>query len=383
MGVKVYLRKSTSVSKDGQKGYYLLSTHYGYKLNAEGKKVQDRKFENLKLVHYYKPKNAEQKAINKLSRNKAEQIRIDRENQFINSVHKLRDTQKITQDFYEYYDKIVNSRAVTKSNRSSYINAKKKLIAFRGENIRVTDIDYPFCRDFYSFLNKTTKKNGEPLSSQTKSSYFKHLRVVCQELNNDGLLNTNPALKVNLGKVTNGETTWLTQKEIQKLINTDCRTQVIKDAYLVACFTGLRSKNLKKLKWRDYIEEDGKLVLKAIVVKSQKPVSIPVDENLKIILDRIGRKGDDDLILNGLNLGGYTNTILKEWGLIAGVKKSLKFHSGRHSFGVQFIRANGNLNVLKTLMGHSNVNSTMRYVNIVDTHKFEEMDKMPKYKFSK
>ena len=34
-------------------------------------------------------------------------------------------------------------------------------------------------------------------------------------------------------------------------------------------------------------------------------------------------------------------------------------------------------------MGHSNVNSTMRYVNIVDTHKFEEMDKMPKYKFSK
>lgn len=383
MGVKVYLRKATSVSKEGQKGYYLLSTHYGYKLNAEGKKVQDRKYENLKLVHYYKPKNAEQKAINKLSRNKAEQIRIDRENKFINSVHKIRDNEAITQDFFDYYDKIVDSRATTQSNKNSYNNAKQKLIAYKGKNIRISDIDYGYCRDFYSYLNKIKKKNGEPLSSQTKSSYFKHLRVVCQELNNDGLLNTNPALKVNIAKVKRDAPVWLTQKEIQQLINTDCRTQVIKDAYLIACFTSLRSENLAKLKWENYIEEDGNLVLKVKVVKSQKAVSIPVDENLKMILDRIGRKGDDDTILTGLNLGGYTNTILKEWGLIAGVKKTIKFHSGRHSFGVQFIRANGNLNVLQKIMGHTNINSTMIYVDIVDTHKFEEMDKMPKYKFNK
>lgn len=43
-------------------------------------------------------------------------------------------------------------------------------------------------------------------------------------------------------------------------------------------------------------------------------------------------------------------------------------HQLRHSFAIRWLRANGDLRSLQKLLGHSNLDTTMRYLQVTDTH---------------
>ena len=46
------------------------------------------------------------------------------------------------------------------------------------------------------------------------------------------------------------------------------------------------------------------------------------------------------------------------------LNKHITFHTLRHSFATQFQRATGDINTLKTLMGHSSINTTAIYAHV-------------------
>ena len=55
----------------------------------------------------------------------------------------------------------------------------------------------------------------------------------------------------------------------------------------------------------------------------------------------------------------YFGTIKKEYNL----PKTVTFHSLRHSFATYFLLNGGNLITLQSLLGHSNLNTTRRYIH--------------------
>ena len=58
--------------------------------------------------------------------------------------------------------------------------------------------------------------------------------------------------------------------------------------------------------------------------------------------------------------------LIRNSALRAGITKKVTPHVLRHSFATNFISNNGNIRVLSTLLGHSNVGTTMIYTHIVD-----------------
>ena len=67
------------------------------------------------------------------------------------------------------------------------------------------------------------------------------------------------------------------------------------------------------------------------------------------------------------------NVDLKLIAATAGIKKNLTTHVARHTFATTFISIGGDVVVLKDIMGHSKIETTMVYVHLVDKRKTEQM----------
>ncbi len=57
-----------------------------------------------------------------------------------------------------------------------------------------------------------------------------------------------------------------------------------------------------------------------------------------------------------------TNRYLKEIASIAGINKSVSFHVSRHTFAIRFLERRGKTEVLKEILGHSDIGTNMEYV---------------------
>jgi integrase len=290
----------------------------------------------------------------------------------------LTNLEKANKPFFDYWRSFVNNKTTTQNNANVFMQTMNKLIAYKGNQILIHQVNYAYCRDFLSFLQNTLKKNGEKLSSSSIDSYFKKLNLVLKELVKEGIILKNPAQDVKVPKVIHKRREWLTLEEIELLINAECDIKNLKYFYLLSCFTGLRHSDIKNLTWKDYIIEGDKHFFKIYIQKTGKDLVIPVNHNARQILEQIGRKSDDDKIVVGLKYGSWSNLKLKQWGMRAGINKDITPHTARHTFATNFAMEGGNPMVLQELLGHSEFKATKVYVQIAETKKFTEMDKMPK-----
>ena len=364
------------------RGYYYLVTYISSKI-VDGKKIVKRKKKSLKLTFYPKPTNPQQRKHNKESKIRAEMLLKKAEDEHFFASRGLTNLEKADKPFFDYWESYVNSKTTSQNNANVFMQTMSKLIAYRGSQILIHQVDYAYCRDFLSFLQNTEKKNGEKLSSSSIDSYFKKLNLVLKELVREGIILKNPAQDVKLPKVIHKRREWLTNEEIELLINTECDIEILKHFYLLSCFTGLRHSDAKNLTWKDYVIEGDKHFFKIYIQKTGKNLILPVNHNAKQILENIGRKGDDDKILVGLQYGAWSNLKLKQWGMNAGISKDITPHTARHTFATNFAMEGGNPMVLQELLGHSEFKTTRVYIQMAENKKFSEMDKMPKFNITK
>ncbi|NSW45103.1 MAG: tyrosine-type recombinase/integrase [Bacteroidales bacterium] len=70
-----------------------------------------------------------------------------------------------------------------------------------------------------------------------------------------------------------------------------------------------------------------------------------------------------------------TNRMLKRIAILAQIKKNLTFHVDRHTFATISINLNIPLEVIRELMGHRDVKTTLIYAIILDSTKEKEIAK--------
>jgi integrase len=59
--------------------------------------------------------------------------------------------------------------------------------------------------------------------------------------------------------------------------------------------------------------------------------------------------------------------------------KKATFHTGRHTAGMLILRASGRLDVVKELLGHSNIDTTLRYAKADAEQQKEATRKLDDY----
>ena len=151
--------------------------------------------------------------------------------------------------------------------------------------------------------------------------------------------------------------------------------------YMTAAFTGLRRGELLALRWRDVDFEASAIRVRAsysggalTMPKSGRVRSVPLAPDVGRVLAELGQRehfaSDDDLVFAG-EAGGYLDgsalrrrydRALNRAGL-----RPLRFHDLRHTFGTRMI-ARADIRRVQEWMGHSDVQTTMKYLHYVPRH---------------
>lgn len=137
--------------------------------------------------------------------------------------------------------------------------------------------------------------------------------------------------------------------------------------FLFCCCNGIRISDITTLRWNNVNGNTLRITPKK-TKQLQKVVSIPLTE---FELSLLPPCTNPAATIFDCYADPVTNRILKEIAKAEDckIKKNLTFHMSRHTFATLFLERGGRVEVLKELMGHSDIDTTMVYVHMTDKHK--------------
>lgn len=67
---------------------------------------------------------------------------------------------------------------------------------------------------------------------------------------------------------------------------------------------------------------------------------------------------------------------LRKWVKAAGIKKKITWHCARHSFAVNVLTKGANIKTVSSLLGHTSIKMTERYLHVVDSLKQDAINSL-------
>ena len=171
----------------------------------------------------------------------------------------------------------------------------------------------------------------------------------------------NPVSNIRQFKEREGELRFLSHEEIAKLLDT-CDLSTNKSLIYVVkiCLaTGARWSEAESLKASQIA--NGKITY--LNTKSGKNRSIPINDSLFNELQALDRSGDERLFLSSLS--AFRKAVQKAK---ISLPRGQMSHVLRHTFASHFVMGGGNIVVLKDILGHSEITTTMRYSHLAPSH---------------
>lgn len=348
---------------DGNKSIYL-------DIYRDGK----RKYEFLKL--YLVPEtNPLQKQMNADTLKAANAIKAQRIIELANDEAGIRNNQRgkmLLVDWLDDYKTMKEDKS--KGLLYQIDQCKRLLVNYSGEKTRLRDIDVEYCRGFINFLTKdyktSTGKHFEKVTAQNIYRIFS--RALNAAVKRD-IIAFNPCSKLDDTDkidVPPSQRTYLTIDEVKTLIDTPCRNEEIKRAYLFSAFCGLRISDVCGLRWGNIVEDGEKVKVELVQKKTGNPLYLPLSKQALNWLPNRGNKADTEAIFS-LPTECPINDTLREWATAAGINKKVTFHTSRHTFATMMLTLGADLYTTSKLLGHSDVKTTQIYAKIVDKKKEE------------
>ena len=346
-----------------------------------------RKYEFLKL-YLIPERTREDKAKNEATLALAKAIQSKRIVEVQNDAHGFQNTNKSRVNLLDYLENIGKQSAEQGSRNyaRTVLNTVRALKLFRGDYIAFRDVDKEFLSEFTDYLRQMPKaskygvlKTGGRLSNNSVVSYYGTLRTVINRAYKEGIITVNPTKEFDFASKVRQEPSrreYLTIDELKTLINTECRHEIVKRAFLFSCLCGLRVSDIRKLKWCDLQRSGGRVRIEITMQKTKEPLYLPIsDEALKWLPER-GEANDSDFIFP-LTHEGTVNDTLQHWAKVAGITKHISFHVARHTHATMMLTLGADLYTVSKLLGHKNIATTQIYAKIVDKKKEEAIGLIP------
>ena len=346
-----------------------------------------RKYEFLKL-YLIPERTREDKAKNEATLALAKAIQSKRIVEVQNDAHGFQNTNKSRVNLLDYLENIGKQSAEQGSRNyaRTVLNTVRALKLFRGDYIAFRDVDKEFLSEFTDYLRQMPKaskygvlKTGGRLSANSVVSYYGTLRTAINRAYKEGIITVNPTKEFDFASKVRQEPSrreYLTIDELKTLINTECRHEIVKRAFLFSCLCGLRVSDIRKLKWCDLQRSGGRVRIEITMQKTKEPLYLPIsDEALKWLPER-GEANDSDFIFP-LTHEGTVNDTLQHWAKVAGITKHISFHVARHTHATMMLTLGADLYTVSKLLGHKNIATTQIYAKIVDKKKEEAIGLIP------
>ena len=190
--------------------------------------------------------------------------------------------------------------------------------------------------------------------------------------NEEGYAGENISKKLKEPKIPKRIPKFLTEQEIDKLREA-CQSD-FESALLEFCFTsGCRLGEIASINVSDINWDDNSI---NVTGKGNKLRKIYFSDECKTLLDKYikTRRGNDDALflterlphrMSLEQLRGRIKAIAKR----TGIKGSIYPHKLRHSYATYLLNHGASLEVIRQLLGHENLNSTLIYANLSEEGK--------------
>ena len=174
---------------------------------------------------------------------------------------------------------------------------------------------------------------------------------------------------------------YLSMTEIRKLIRLDLddmTLQLVRDAFLFSCFTGLSYIDLCTLT-PQHIQQDGKqLWISTTRRKTGSAVNVRIFAIPYTILLKYKPMQRNARIFR-LPSNGWCNICLERIMSLAGIPRHITFHSARHTFATTITLSQGMaIETISKLLGHKNIRATQIYATITHSKLDGDMERLSK-----
>ena len=268
------------------------------------------------------------------------------------------------------------SYAYAQSIRNSIYHLRK----YKGDAVTLRQVDKAYLLGYIDFLNTTGGKYNKSLSDAAKALYFDVVVIALNKAVKDEIIPTNPAHKINYkDRPQQGEATkqYLTFEEVKALVATPCKYEVLKQAFLFACFCGLRYSDIKWLEWGKIQKiKSGEMQVEIKQQKTGEPLYLPLSANALQWLPERGLAKDSDKVF-ALPHVSTVEKFLPIWAKDAGINKHITFHVSRHTNATLMLSFGADIYTVSKLLGHTNVKTTQIYAKIVDENKRKAVNLIP------
>jgi len=186
---------------------------------------------------------------------------------------------------------------------------------------------------------------------------------------------TNPVRWVKFLPENNLQFQTVSEEDERKLL--DAAPPYLRELILFAINTGLRCGDLLNLTWEETDIDEKRLSL--IMGKTRRRLEVPLNENaLAILAGKHAVQHGPYVFYNPVtgdrfrDLKAGFKAILKRAGLTG-----ITWHTLRHTFASRLTRSGVDLVTVKELLGHSTINTTMRYAHSNHETKARAVAKLP------
>lgn len=273
-----------------------------------------------------------------------------------------------------YNCKVRNLREGTiKHYKESYISIAR----YFDENILIKNINK---KTFEKFILKC--QENEKIGSQTLHTYSRDLKTILYFFMNNNYMST---FKITLTKVDKKPIETYTDDELRRLLEKPNLKKSSFSNYRNYCIvatllsTGIRLSSLINIKIKD-LDFDNEVV-NIMHTKNRKALIIPLNQSIVKIIKQYLKvrqhKSDNDYLFcnvygKQLTKSSITSAIYS-YNKSRGVEKT-SIHQFRHTFAKRWALENKSLPVLQKILGHSSLQMTQNYINILVSDIKKEME---------
>lgn len=386
-----YVHARSVKSPDPERAYLLqLRVYYGENRYARLPfKLRPREWDDaLQRVTRHHPLHLQYNAILSDWKLTAQRVALDLQAQGRLTAERLRDEvlaekapDRVGRDRHgevlaylqEAYERImVEKRALAESTLKQHRTMFTYLERY-APRLRFREINYTWLDGFHSWLlrQENQRRTGKTLSRNYIYALLAILSDYLDQAIRDGRLRTNELSLVERRR-TKTEPDYLDMEEVQAvrtLTVHDEMTQLVQESFVFACCTSLRISDLLDLRPEHFRQDTYGLSLTMTPQKTGSRTAgrytVPVDQVFdglpgQIIRPYLEKAGPGERLFP-VHVTTYRKH-LKMLGRDAGLKRPLKPHAARHSFGMIMLNEFGyDLEDIKDMMGHTSIETTRVY----------------------
>ena len=269
--------------------------------------------------------------------------------------HAVREKIKPTATLVEFGNEIIDSSERKQATRLGYKTLFRNIERFRS-GVLVADIDYSFLVAYENWMRALG------IAHNTRVGRLCFLRTIMNEAVRHKIIDSSPFAEYKIPPMVAREG-FLTITQLRKVEKVDVKDKlaIIRDAFLFACYTGLRFSDLVTLRSEHIVKQ----WIHKKMVKTGFFVDVPLNDIFQgKAAAIINRYGCIERLVTQIGCNSTATKRLREILQLAGVTEHYTFHTARHTFATLLIQYGLAITTVQRLLGHQKIETTQIYGEI-------------------